>query len=202
MNVKLFKTITHKKHPKELSDIVPTIIHGNLTGPEQRILDAIAWSKSIGIHDPEQVAVAFLAGYRYGGGAFMNPRGRLKQMGMIAYNGKKISLTDKGVENANVPTKQATTEELHSRVLARLSGPETRILKPLLSAWPGALSTEVLARQANYSELGGAFNNPKGRLRTLGLISYPIPGHVVASNILFPDDPFPRRDDLSLLPKR
>jgi hypothetical protein len=33
-----------------------------ISGPEQRILDSIAWLESLGIREPEQTAVAFLAG--------------------------------------------------------------------------------------------------------------------------------------------
>jgi hypothetical protein len=40
-----------------------------LSGPEQRIIDAIAWLESIGVTEPEQTAVAFLAGYTIGGGS-------------------------------------------------------------------------------------------------------------------------------------
>lgn len=43
---------------------------GLITGPEQRILNAIARFESIGIMEPEQTAVAFLAGYTYGGGGY------------------------------------------------------------------------------------------------------------------------------------
>jgi hypothetical protein len=31
----------------------------------------------------------------------------------------------------------------------------------------------------------GAFNNPRGRLRSLGLVEYPQPGHVAAKSLLF-----------------
>lgn len=33
----------------------------------------------------------------------------------------------------------------------------------------------------------GAFNNPRGRLKTLGLIEYPQPGMVRAKDLLFPN---------------
>jgi hypothetical protein len=58
---------------------------GNLAGPEQRILDALAWLESIGVETPEHSAVAFLAGYTVGGGAFNNPRGRLRGLGLVEY---------------------------------------------------------------------------------------------------------------------
>ncbi len=67
-----------------------------LSGPEQRIIDAIAWMESIGIDEPEQTAVAFLAGYTYGGGGFNNPRGALRTKGMVDYRGDRIALTEAG----------------------------------------------------------------------------------------------------------
>ena len=158
----------------------------NLTGPEQRIVDAIAWMESIGVDTPEQTAVAFLAGYTYGGGAFNNPRGALRTKGLVDYvAGERICLTDEGRKASNQPDQPLTPEELHERVLARLPGPEQRLLRPLLDAYPRAMSNEELAAAAGYTPNAGAFNNPRGRLRSLGLIDYPRPGHVVAKSLLF-----------------
>jgi hypothetical protein len=67
----------------------------------------------------------------------------------------------------------------------RLPNPAQRILQPLLEAYPEALTNEELAKRARYAMGKGAFNNPKGRLRTLGLIEYPEPGKAVASSVLF-----------------
>lgn len=160
--------------------------NGNLTGPEQRILNAVAWMESIGVNDPDQAAVAFLAGYRVGGGAFNNPRGALRTKGLIDYpSGGRICLTPEGRQHAVPPEVPLTTAELHRAVLDRLPGPEQKILQPLLDAYPGSLSNEDLAEASGYTQGGGAFNNPRGRLRTLGLIDYPSPGQVVAREILF-----------------
>jgi hypothetical protein len=38
----------------------------------------------------------------------------------------------------------------------------------------------------DFATKSGGFNNPCGRLRSLGLIDYPAPGHAVASGVLFP----------------
>jgi hypothetical protein len=157
----------------------------DLTGPEQRIIDAIAWENSIGVEEPDQVAVAFLAGYTYGGGAFNNTRGSLRTKGLVEYRGDRIVLTDAGKRRANAAEEDLTTDELHKRVLSVLPNPEQRILKPLLDAYPKALHDEELAPLAKYKPGVGGFNNPKGRLRTLGLIEYPQPRHSVASSILF-----------------
>lgn len=156
-----------------------------VSGPEQRVLDAIAWLNSIGIEAPAQLAVAFLAGYSWGGGYF-KPRGSLKTRGLVEYvTGDLIRLTDEGRALARTPDEQLTTTELHRAVLARLPGPESRVLGPLLDAWPDAVSHEVLAPAAGYS-LGGGYFKPRGRLKTLGLVEY-VSGGVRASDILFPE---------------
>jgi hypothetical protein len=157
-----------------------------LSGPEQRIIDAIAWMNSIGIEEPEQVAVAFLARYTYGAGSYNNPRGRLRSRGLVEYRpNDRIRLTDDGRTLAQDFADDLTQEELHKRVMDRLPSPAQRILQPLLQVYPEALTNEELAKRARYAVGKGAFNNPKGRLRTLGLIEYPEPGKAVASSVLF-----------------
>lgn len=156
-----------------------------LTGPEQKILDAIQWMYSIGVTEPEQTAVAFLAGYTFGGGGFNNPKGSLRTKGLIEYvAGNKIKLTYEGSQQAKQPDQTPTTQELHSKVLSVLDGPQQRILKPLLEAYPEPIENSALAEASGYS-IGGGFNNPKGRLRSLGLIEY-LPGNMIrARDILF-----------------
>jgi hypothetical protein len=159
-----------------------------LTGPEQRIIDAAAWLEGIGVEKPEVNAVAFLAGYKPGGGAFNNPKGRLRAKGLLEYApGKRVFLTPEGRGAANPPDEVLDNDALHALVLAKLGGPEKRILQPLLDAYPDPMDRADLAEAAGYSGGGGAFNNPKGRLRTLGLIDYPEPGMVQACDILFLD---------------
>lgn len=157
-----------------------------LTGPEQRIVDAIAWlERTTDKYSHETAAVAFLAGYTIGGGAFNNPRGSLRTKGLINFQNGKMSLTEAGRELADCQDRPLSNEELHSRVLERLPGPEQKLLSELLKQYPGSLSNNDLAERAGYSPGGGAFNNPRGRLRTLGLIEYQS-GLSKASACLFP----------------
>jgi hypothetical protein len=69
--------------------------------------------------------------------------------------------------------------------MERLPGPERKLLRVLLEAYPTPISNEDLAAKAGYADGGGAFNNPRGRLRSLGLIDYPDKGMVVARPLLF-----------------
>jgi len=158
----------------------------SLTGPEQRILDAIAWLESLGQEEAEQAAVAFIAGYTVGGGAWNNPRGSLHTKGLIEYRpSKRLALTDEGRALANAPDAPLTADELQARVMSRLPGPERKLLEALIDAYPEPLANEELAERAGYSPGGGAFNNPRGRLRSLGLVDYPERGVVVARPLLF-----------------
>ena len=159
-----------------------------LSNPEQRIVNAIAWMEHIGVPQPNQTAVAFLAGYTYGSGGFNNPRGRLNQLGLIRYlAGNQIELTTEGRALAEFPSSSVSQEELHRSVLERLPNPEQRILRPLIEAWPRSVSNYDLAKAANYAQDSGGFNNPRGRLRSLGLIEYVGGGEVRARDILFPE---------------
>lgn len=158
---------------------------GEITNPERRILNAIAWFESVGVTEPTKTAVAFLAGYTFGSGGFNNPCGSLRTKGLIEYKSGNIVLTETGRQMAEVPDTALTTEELHKKVMSILPTPEQRVLKPLLESYPNPISHEELAEKSGYVCGSGGFNNPRGRLRTLGLIDY-LPGNKsIACSILF-----------------
>ena len=159
-----------------------------LSGPEQRILNAIAWLEGMtGTTTSAQPAVAFLANYTFGGGAFNNPRSSLHAKGLVEYlPGERIRLTEAGRALAEDPQVPLTEQELHQRVLARLPGPERRILKPLLESYPEPMEGPEVASAANYVYGAGSFNNPRSRLRSFGLIEYLAGGQLIAADCLFP----------------
>ncbi len=160
---------------------------GDLPGPQQRILNALAWLESVGLPSPfTRVQVAFLAGYKVGAGAFNNPLGALRGAGLVEYPEKgKVAMTNDGRTVAVAPATPLTVDVLHAMVLDRLTSPQQRILQPLLEAYPVAVSRENLAMAAGYTAGAGAFNNPLGSLRSLGLIDYPRSGQVAARPVLF-----------------
>jgi len=159
-----------------------------LTGPEQRILNAIAWMETIGVSEPDQTAVAFLAKYSYTSSSFTNPRGALNKAGLVRYvAGGCIALTEEGRKLAQYPDIEPTNESLHQAILAKLPGPETKLLTVLLKHYPKAVDGERLAEMAGYSHTSSSYTNPRGQLKILGLVEYPSPGMVVAKSLLFPE---------------
>jgi hypothetical protein len=90
-----------------------------------------------------------------------------------------------GIPVAATPDTPLTTEELHAKVLAILPGPEQKLLRLLLEIYPEEISKDELAERSGYVAGAGGFNNPCGRLRTLGLVEYPGPGKMKAKSLLF-----------------
>ena len=159
-----------------------------LDGPARRLLNALAWFEAIGVNTPSATALAFMSNYSGENGAFNNKRGALRTAGLVTYPSPgTVQLTDEGRELAELPEVPTTGEGLRAMVLAQLDGPEQRVLTPALEAYPEPITVDDLYPAAGYSSAHGAFNNLRGRLRTLGLVTYPSQGTVRASDILFPD---------------
>ena len=171
--------------PKMRPAVQPS--NDGLTGPEQRILDAIAWFEAIGVEDPEQPAVAFLAGYSFKSSSYTVPRSILARKQTVEYmaNGR-IQLTPKGRGLAHDTDTPATNAGLHHMIYAKLPGPEGRLLRPLIEAYPDAMTNEDLAHDAGYSAASSSYSVPRSRLKSFGLIEYPASGQVRARDILFP----------------
>lgn len=158
---------------------------GKLSGPEQRILDSLAWFEAVGVDHPEPPAIAFMAGYTLNG-SFFNARAQLKNRGFVEYgSGGMFSLTADGRKFAASPTIDLTNAALHEAVLNRLGGPEQKVLRVLLKHYPQPVANDELAAAAGYT-LNGSFFNARGKLRTLGLVSY-VGGLTVANALLFPE---------------
>jgi len=103
---------------------------------------------------------------------------------LVEYAGDSIRLTDEGRKYAHYPEMPLTAETLQDHVMSILPGPHQKILKVLLEKYPTPISKDECAALAGYAP-GGAFNNPLGRLRSMGLVAYPQPGYVVAESLLF-----------------
>ena len=161
---------------------------GELTGPEQRILNAIAWLNSIGIQDPNTGSVAFLAGYTVNTGSYNNSKGSLRTKGLVTYpQPSRISLTPEGRQYAVTPEGYLNAEEIQKAVLKVLPGPEKKILHVLIDCYPQIISRAELAAQSGYTDSTGSFNNASGRLHSLGLVDY-VDGGRRANGLLFLQD--------------
>lgn len=160
-----------------------------ISGPEQRILDAIAWLNVIGVDQPNRVAVAFIAGYSSTSSSYVKSCGGLRTAGLVEYApGNLISLTSTGRVAANTSPNDAPTSnaDLHEKIYTVLSPAEKKILKPIVDAGGDLITKTSVATLSDYSETSSSFVKILGKMRTLGLIDYAPGGHVRAEKILFP----------------
>jgi uncharacterized protein len=123
--------------------------------------------------------LALQAGYSERGGGFNNPLGALRTAGYVTPGGvEPIRATQEGLAALGdwdpLPQGRALLEHWFSR--PEVGGAERGILQALVERAPLekdelAERAGVLARGEPYSPGGGGFNNPLGRLRTLGLVA-------------------------------
>lgn len=170
-----------KDFPKAI-DVDTSLING----PQQRMINALAWMESIGIEQMDKTQIALFSDQSPKSSAFSNNLGALRTSGWVTYPSKgMVSLTAEGRAAAthdNVPT---TTEELHELLMAKLSKPQGAMLKVAIEAYPRSVTKTDISEATGQSITSSAFSNNLGRLRSLKLIDYPNPGEVVALPVLF-----------------
>jgi len=185
------RQVTSSRIAPENVDRPPTGLNGHpasLPGPEQKILNAVAELEILGLHPADKIQVGLLAGYtNVRSGGFSEPLGRLVAGGhLVSPQPGKLAITQAGRAAAVVAAAPSSSEEMQARVLARLTGPEQKLLRALLARYPDAVTKEDLGAACGYSNIrSGGFSEPLGRLNTLGIVRTPARGSVVAAPFLF-----------------
>lgn len=161
-----------------------------LSGPQQRILDSLAWLASIRPLDPaDRTQLALLADASPTSSGYQNNLGSLRSAGLIEYpTGGTVKLTDAGHAAAQAPARAPTTADLHATLQAKLPRPLWQILEALIGVYPDDLDKERLADRVGASPTSSGYQNNLGRLRSLGFIDYPKPGRAMARAELFLED--------------
>ena len=156
--------------------------------PEQKILNAVAELEVLGLHPVDKIQVGLLAGYtNVRSGGFSEPLGRLVAAGHVVSPAVgQLAITESGRALAVTPAAPTSPEEMQARVLAKLTGPEQKLLGALLRHYPHAVTKDVLGAECGYTNIrSGGFSEPLGRLNTLGIVRTPARGMVVAAPFLF-----------------
>ena len=159
-------------------------------GAGQRILDGLAELEALGVKRAPRVLAAFLAGYSHlQSKGFVNALGALRTARLVDYPAGEsaVFLTDDGRAQANQPSAPLSTSEIQQRIMSLLGGASSKILAPLIEAYPNSLLRDEVALHAGYGHLQSkGFVNALGRMKTLGFVEYPGSGQVRASDLLFP----------------
>jgi hypothetical protein len=154
--------------------------------PQQRILNSLAWMESIGRDATAKTQLALLADARPTSGAYKNNLGALRSAGLISYpTAGQVTLTEAGRSVAVIDGVPSTNEELWEAIFAKVGPTKARILVTVIDVYPDMIGKEELAEQTDQRSTSGAYKNNLGFLRTMGLIDYPQPGFVAATDVLF-----------------
>jgi hypothetical protein len=143
-----------------------------ISGPQQRMLDALAWLDSVGAPGARWSVLAFLAGQKPKSSGFEKNVSTLRSSGHLIGNGKNIGfeLSDQGHAIANAPAAPATSEELHRAIFAKISTPQERMLRALIDTYPRNLTWDELAAKGEQSPNSSGFEKNVSTLKSYGLI--------------------------------
>lgn len=170
--------------PRQSAPVPPAVF--DLPPARQRILVALRKLEAIGHYPASKTQLALVAGASHRSSTFKNNLGGLSTGGLIRYPGPGlVELTEAGAER--VP-QQPRPGHADMVAMARelLTPAQFRLLEVAIDNYPGSLTTDALASLAGVSVTSSSFKNNRGRLSSLGLITYPEPGTISAADCLFP----------------
>jgi hypothetical protein len=157
------------------------------TLPQQRIIDALAWMESIGQRGSHWTIVAMLAQQKPKSSGLTNNVSVLRAGGLL--EGSKstgLTLTDKGRKLAVTPSVPLTTRDVVDAITAKITTPQARILKYLVSSGSPSLAPwATVANHTNQSPTSSGFVNNVSVLRSMGLIKGNRTNGLMAEDVVF-----------------
>lgn len=159
-----------------------------VSGPQQRMLDALARCEAIGLIAPAYGHVAVWSGQSPKSSGFEKNLSTLATAGYVVRQpGRHLSLTDAGRARAASVAEPPSLEELHDAWMAFVSGPQQRMLRVLIAHHPNRVSYTDLAHASEQSPTSSGFEKNLSTLCAIGLLKRE-PGKVVAAGaLLFPE---------------
>lgn len=150
------------------------------------ILAGLRWWESVGVDAPTFVQVAFHTDYAASSRGFKEPVGELGTRGLVVKPGDgTLRLTDAGRALAPVPELRSSGTALRDLVFERLAPRHAALLGPLLAKYPEWVDDTELARATGYEPTSRGFKEPRGELKTLGIVESS-KGRSRATDLLFP----------------
>lgn len=168
--------------------VTPADMQDWMQPAHRKLLQAMRWLETFGLDQPDRSHVAAIAGVSPRSSSFTNNISRLSANNLLEYPSPGlVRLTDEG-RALTVPVETAgTVEELQQAWLnsPALQSAHRRILEALIESYPDEVTREALANRVGVSARSSSFTNNVSRLSSLGLLRYPRPNVVTASEMIF-----------------
>jgi hypothetical protein len=154
-----------------------------ITGPQTKVLEALAWWRGAGQDAPTRTQIAVVAGWSPASSNIRDRLTELNKAGLIRYVGRgSVSLTDAGIAAAPKPD---TSTSLRDYVRAILTNPQRTVLDVLLNLRGKPIARDDLARAVGWSPDSSNIRDRLTELSKLDLIERPSRGFVQAAPWLF-----------------
>lgn len=161
---------------------------GAVSGPQQRMLDAMASFAAIGMSSILKAHVAVFAGQSSKSSGFRANLSQLSAGGFIERLGEGLlRLTDLGRQQAAPVDEPLTLADLHAAWFDKLTTPQRSMLNLLIDIYPRAVTKDYLAEQSGQSPLSSGYRANLSTLSSLGLLKRLPGGEVAAGELLFPE---------------
>jgi hypothetical protein len=158
------------------------------SGPQQRMLDALASFEAIGVEHVARSHVAVYSNQSSKSSGFDKNMSTLSSAGLIErVQGGFVRLSQTGRQLARADSAPASLDALHDAWYAKLSGPQRLMLQLLVVAYPEPVSREDLASGSGQSMKSSGFDKNESTLSSLGLMERMPDRNRRAGAILFPD---------------
>lgn len=176
---------TPKPAPTAVSD------RALLPDAQRRLLDTLAAFEALGVRAVHRKNAAVWSNISPTSSALDNHLARLEGAGLVAYpSGGFVALTDAGRKLAQATPAPATVAELHAAWLRHLPTGPRAFLRALLDYRKREMLSVPrvpLAVAADFSATSSSVDKHLAALKELGLVHYPKPGTVAATDLLFPN---------------
>jgi hypothetical protein len=163
----------------------------DLSRPQLRMIDALAELRRMGLSVVQRNNLAVFSEQSPTSSGYEKNLSTLRTRGLIEYPSTgTVTLTDAGAAAAKAMGSKprfASRADLQDAWRRFLSGPQVRMLDVLVKIYPRAIAKDALAAQTGQSQTSSGFEKNLSTMRSLGLVSYPSPGHAAATTLLFPE---------------
>ncbi|AXK79974.1 DUF87 domain-containing protein [Pseudolabrys taiwanensis] len=184
------------RSPSPAKPATPIVVPGQLpTGEgfsdgrdgsyEQKLLNALAELRALGVTDPARELVALMARYSLHTNKVKAAIVALKNDGLIEYGTGTLKLTDAGSARAIPVDVPRDAAEMRARITAILGEPTDKLLAHLTSIYPEDCTREELAAACGYSIHTNKVKAAIVKLKDMGFMTYPSQGRVRADASLF-----------------
>jgi hypothetical protein len=153
----------------------PAAGDGTLTGPQRKLLQSLAWWKTMGHDQPSRPQAAAIAGWTPSGSNLKDRLSELSKLGLVTYPRTGfVQLTPEGEATAPAPDTGTTLIE---SIRSILTGPQLKLFDGLREI--GAeVDRPTLAEKVGWEPNGSNLKDRLSELSRLELVSYPQRGTV------------------------